>query len=61
MQMIQSMQAAAAGGKLGEGGQPMPMMFAPQKSPSMDRQEKRKLINEVKEEMKVLITQICDY
>lgn len=39
---------------------PMGFMFN-QGSQSMDRQEKRKLMAEIKEEMKVLITQISDY
>ena len=32
-----------------------------QQSQSMDRQEKRKLMNEIKDEMKIMITQISDY
>jgi hypothetical protein len=43
------------------GMNPLQFMFQPQGSQSMDRQEKRKLITEIKEEMKVMITQICDY
>ena len=39
----------------------MAFMFPPMGSQSMDRQEKRKLMSEIKEEMKVLITQISDY
>ena len=37
------------------------MMGFPMQSPSMDRQEKRKLVSEIKEELKALITQISDY
>ena len=40
---------------------PMAFMFPNMGSQSMDRQEKRKLMAEIKEEMKVLITQISDY
>lgn len=32
-----------------------------EKSKSMDRQEKRELINELKEELKEFITEISDY
>ena len=39
----------------------MPIFEMPIQSKSMDRQEKRKLMNEIKEEMKILITQISDY
>ena len=44
--------------KEGEGGDvAMPPMFFPTgQSPSLDRQEKRKLMAEIKEEMKTLIT-----
>ena len=37
------------------------MLLGVGQSQSMDRQEKRKLMAEIKEEMKVLITQISDY
>ena len=36
-------------------------MLAGGQSTSMDRQDKRKLINEIKDEMKIMITQISDY
>lgn len=49
MNMIQEMLKAEGGG-LGIGG-----------SKSMDRQEKRKLITEIKEELKDFITSISDY
>jgi len=44
----------------GDGSMLNPMMLG-QQSQSMDRQEKRKLMNEIKDEMKIMITQISDY
>jgi len=43
------------------GGMMPSMLLGVGQSQSMDRQEKRKLMAEIKEEMKVLITQISDY
>lgn len=37
------------------------IVFGGQPSKSMDRQEKRRLMTEIKEEMKTLITQISEY
>ena len=39
----------------------MAMFGMPMQSASMDRQEKRKLVAEIKDELKTLITQISDY
>ena len=52
-QMMSMLQA-------GDGSMLNPMMLG-QQSQSMDRQEKRKLMNEIKDEMKIMITQISDY
>lgn len=61
--------AAGANGVVGIAGAPgadgqqmaMPFPFKMGGSNSLDRQEKRKLMAEIKEEMKTLITQISDY
>ena len=55
---LQAMMAMMQGGKAGEN---MAGMLAGGQSTSMDRQDKRKLINEIKDEMKIMITQISDY
>lgn len=43
-------------GKEGMEGMPFPLFDMQTQSKSMDRQEKRKLMNDIKEEMKILIT-----
>jgi demethoxyubiquinone hydroxylase (CLK1/Coq7/Cat5 family) len=50
---LQAMMAMMQGGKAGEN---MAGMLAGGQSTSMDRQDKRKLINEIKDEMKIMIT-----
>ena len=55
----QLQQMLAALGAAGPDG--LNSLMLGQQSQSMDRQEKRKLMNEIKDEMKIMITQISDY
>jgi hypothetical protein len=49
------------GGKSADPSVNIMNMLQGHQSNSLDRQQKRELMNEIKDEMKVMITQISDY